>query len=274
MSAACSPATARAGTTRCRRRWSAASVRYQLQANYTWSKSLGYGHYRQVFSQIGGPGATPQDYNNLPDSKSFMHFDIPHVFNILEHLRPAVRQGPEVPERQQPDRQRVWSAAGRSRSAHVYRKGTLIWLTTPGNPLGNGVLFAPVTKANLGPAPDPDRRRPHHARPEQSEHALVQSGAPSPPLRRTRWARRRSTTTTSGSRRSSPRTSRSSSARRCCSNDKNPVVLDLPRRCVQPLQPHQLRRRQRHRRQRQLRPSDRSAESARALITMGLRLEF
>ena len=56
---------------------------FQLQANYTWSKSLGMGHYRQVFGQIGSPGATPQDYYNLDDSKSFTNFDIPHVFNIL-----------------------------------------------------------------------------------------------------------------------------------------------------------------------------------------------
>ena len=38
-------------------------------------------------------------------------------------------------------------------SAQVYRKGTLVWLTTPGNPLGNGVLFSSVTKANLGSGP-------------------------------------------------------------------------------------------------------------------------
>jgi hypothetical protein len=41
----------------------------QIVANYTWSKSLGMGHYRQVFGQVGSPGATPQDYYNLDDSK-------------------------------------------------------------------------------------------------------------------------------------------------------------------------------------------------------------
>jgi hypothetical protein len=35
----------------------------------------------------------------------------------------------------------------------VYRKGTLIQLVTPGNPLGNGVLFAPQTKAHFGSGP-------------------------------------------------------------------------------------------------------------------------
>ena len=34
-------------------------------------------------------------------------------------------------------------------TAQVYRRGTLFQLATPGNPLGNGVLFAPLTKANL-----------------------------------------------------------------------------------------------------------------------------
>lgn len=33
------------------------------------------------------------------------------------------------------------------------RKGTLIQLVTPGNPLGNGVIFAPQTKANIGTGP-------------------------------------------------------------------------------------------------------------------------
>ena len=42
-----------------------------------------------------------------------------------------------------------WAISG----AQVYRKGTLIWLNTPGNPLGNGVLLAPVTKAMVGTGP-------------------------------------------------------------------------------------------------------------------------
>lgn len=49
----------------------------QLAANYTWSKSLGYGHYRQVFGQ--GGTAAPQDFYNLSDAKSFMPFDISYV---------------------------------------------------------------------------------------------------------------------------------------------------------------------------------------------------
>jgi len=124
---------------------------YQLLANYTWSKSLGYGHFRQVFSQLGGASA-PQDYNNVAEAKSFMQFDIPHVLNILSSFDLPIGKG-----------HKYWSSPNRAAgllingwtisSAQVYRKGTLIQLTTPGNPLGNGVLFAPQTKANFGSGP-------------------------------------------------------------------------------------------------------------------------
>ncbi|HYO83789.1 MAG TPA: TonB-dependent receptor, partial [Bryobacteraceae bacterium] len=125
---------------------------FQLQANYTWSKSLSMGHYRQVFSQVGSPGATPQDYYNLPDSKSFSNFDIPHVFNLLSTFELPFGKGRKFLNSNNPVISRLaggWTIA----SAQVYRKGTLIWLNTPGNPLGNGVLFAPATKATVGTGP-------------------------------------------------------------------------------------------------------------------------
>ena len=125
---------------------------FQLQANYTWSKSLGMGHYRQVFGQIGSPGATPQDYYNLDDSKSFTNFDIPHVFNVLATVDLPFGRGHRFLNTNNPVISRLvggWTIA----TANVYRKGTLIWLNTPGNPLGNGVLFAPVTKATVGTGP-------------------------------------------------------------------------------------------------------------------------
>lgn len=119
---------------------------FQLMSNYTWSKSLGLGHYRQVFGQIGSPGATPQDFNNVRDAKSFTNFDVPHVLNILGSFDLPFGRGQK------------WLSTNRALNAIVggwnistalqYRKGTLIWLTTPGNPLGAGVLFAPATKAN------------------------------------------------------------------------------------------------------------------------------
>jgi hypothetical protein len=125
---------------------------YQLNANYTWSKSLGMGHYRQVFGQVGSPGATPQDYYNLRDSKSFTNFDIPHVFNVLSAVELPFGKGKKWLNSSNAIASRLasgWTVA----AALVYRKGTLIWLTTPGNPLGNGVLFASATKANLGSVP-------------------------------------------------------------------------------------------------------------------------
>ncbi|MBI4908781.1 MAG: TonB-dependent receptor [Acidobacteria bacterium] len=122
---------------------------YQFNANYTWSKSLGMGHYRQVFGQAGSPGATPQDYYNLKDSKSFMNMDIPHVLNILSTFDLPFGKGKKWANFNNPVGSKLasgWTLA----ATQVYRKGTLIWLNTPGNPLGNGVLFAPITKANLG----------------------------------------------------------------------------------------------------------------------------
>jgi hypothetical protein len=121
----------------------------QVLANYTWSKSLGYGHYRNTFSQLGASGATPQDFYNIPDSKSFVNMDIPHVFNLLVSYDLPFGKGKKFLGNANTLTNALvggWTIA----SADVYRKGTLIWLTTPGNPLGNGVLFSAVTKANVG----------------------------------------------------------------------------------------------------------------------------
>jgi hypothetical protein len=124
---------------------------YQIMANYTWSKNLGYGHYRQVFSQIGDPG-TPQDYNDPRESKSYNNMDIPHVFNILSTFDLPFGKGKKFLKSD--NRISNLLASGWTVStAHVYRAGTLIRLVTPGNPLGNGVIFAQATKANLTGAP-------------------------------------------------------------------------------------------------------------------------
>ena len=124
---------------------------YQILANYTWSKNLGYGHYRQVFDQIGDPG-TPQDYNDPRESKSYNNMDIPHVFNILSTFDLPFGKGKKFLKSD--NRISNLLASGWTIStAHVYRAGTLIRLVTPGNPLGNGVIFAQATKANLTGAP-------------------------------------------------------------------------------------------------------------------------
>lgn len=124
---------------------------YQLMVNYTWSKSLGNGHFRQVFNQQGGQGS-PQDYNNLPDGKSFMPFDIPHVLNILSTFDMPFGKGRKYLSSTNKITNALVSGWTVS-SAQVYRKGTLLQLVTPGNPLGNGVLFAPLTKANRSAVP-------------------------------------------------------------------------------------------------------------------------
>lgn len=125
---------------------------FQLMSNYTWQKNLALGHYRQVFGQIGSPGATPQDYNNLPDSKSFSNMDVPQVFNLMLSYDLPFGRGKRWMSN---SNQLVNALVGGWTIANIdqYRKGTLIWLNTPGNPLGNGVLFSPVTKANIGSGP-------------------------------------------------------------------------------------------------------------------------
>lgn len=122
----------------------------QIMSNYTWSKSLSYGHFRQVFGQ--GGLAAPQDFNNVRDAKSFMPFDIPHVLNILASYDLPFGKGKRWLGSVNPVANAFasgWTISG----AQTYRKGTLIQLVTPGNPLGPGVLFAPQTKANLGSGP-------------------------------------------------------------------------------------------------------------------------
>jgi len=124
---------------------------YQLTGNYTWSKSLSYGHYRQVFNQIGDPG-TPQDYYNPAESKTFMQMDIPHFVNIMSTFDLPFGKGKRFlhnGNRLADALVSGWTISG----IQQYRSGTLIRLSTPGNPLGNGVLFTQITKANIGSVP-------------------------------------------------------------------------------------------------------------------------
>jgi hypothetical protein len=105
-----------------------------------------------VFGQIGSAGATPQDFYNLNDAKSHMNMDIPHVVNILTSYELPFGKGHKLLNWQNPISNALvsgWTIAG----AQTYRAGTLIFMTTPGNPLGNGVLFAPATKANRSGLP-------------------------------------------------------------------------------------------------------------------------
>ncbi len=55
----------------------------QMMGAYTFSKSLGSLHFRQIFSQNFSAGAQAQDNYNLQPEKSYLAFDQPHVFNFL-----------------------------------------------------------------------------------------------------------------------------------------------------------------------------------------------
>jgi hypothetical protein len=116
-----------------------------LMANHTWSKHLGVAHFRQIFTQTGT--ATPQDYYNINDSKSYMPMDQTQILNIVTTYELPFGKGKKWLHSNQWMDKAVggWTISGIGR----YASGNLIQITTPGNPLGNGVLFAGVTKANL-----------------------------------------------------------------------------------------------------------------------------
>ncbi len=118
---------------------------WQLLANHTWSKSLGVAHFRQIFTQLGT--AVPQDYYNINDAKSYMPFDQTHILNIINTIDLPFGKGRKFLGNTNAAVDRLvsgWTVSTIQR----YTSGNLIQAVTPGNPLGNGVLFAGVTKAN------------------------------------------------------------------------------------------------------------------------------
>ena len=121
----------------------------QLLATYTWSKSLGNNHWRQIFSQHFNIGA--QDAYNLNDMKSFLPFDQPHVFNLLWSYDLPFGNGKRFMGSSNQIINGVvggWTLSGAQR----YYSGNLIQLVTPGNPLAP-TLFSTTTKANRGSGP-------------------------------------------------------------------------------------------------------------------------
>jgi len=56
---------------------------WQMMGSYTYSKSLGRLHFRQIFSQFFSAGGQAQDNYNIAEAKSYLPFDQPHVFNLL-----------------------------------------------------------------------------------------------------------------------------------------------------------------------------------------------
>ena len=121
----------------------------QLLATYTWSKSLGNNHWRQIFSQQFNIGA--QDAYNLDDMKSFLPFDQPHVLNVLWSYDLPFGKGQRFMGSSNTIVNGLvggWTLSGAQR----YYSGNLIQLVTPGNPLA-ATLFSTTTKANLGSGP-------------------------------------------------------------------------------------------------------------------------
>jgi hypothetical protein len=122
---------------------------FQLMAAYTFSKSLGLAHFRQIFSQ--GAQVAPQDSYNINDAKSYLPFDQTHVLNILSTYELPFGRGKKFfgsAHRAVDILVGGWTISGAQR----YYSGNLIQVATPGNPLGS-TLFAANTKANRTGAP-------------------------------------------------------------------------------------------------------------------------
>jgi len=118
---------------------------WQLLSSYTYSKSLAANHYRQIFSQHFNVGA--QDAYNLEDMKAYSPFDQPHILNVLSSYDLPVGKGKKFLNTD--NKLANFFIGGWNFSAALqYRSGVLFQASTPGNPLGNGVLFSRLTKAN------------------------------------------------------------------------------------------------------------------------------
>jgi hypothetical protein len=116
---------------------------WQIMASYVRSKSLAMQTYRQIFSQNQ---VYAQDMYNLNNTKSYLPFDQPNVFNFLNSYDLPFGRG-----------RRLLSSANRLMNAlvgnwtladaHQYRSGALFPLTCT-NTLGNGVLFTDARLCN------------------------------------------------------------------------------------------------------------------------------
>lgn len=128
---------------------------WQFLGAYTYSKSLGVGHYRQIFSQnfgSSGYNVAAQDNYNYGEMKSFMPFHQPHVVNILNSYELPFGKG-----------KKFLGGSGYATNLFIgnwtisslqqYRSGALILVQAPSNTLGTGVLFTQFKKANVGTGP-------------------------------------------------------------------------------------------------------------------------
>ena len=128
---------------------------WQFMGAYTFSKSLGVGHYRQIFSQnfgTQGYNVAAQDNYNYAEMKSFIPFHQPHVINILNSYELPVGKGKKFLSGANLATNLLvgnWTIS----SVQQYRSGALILVQAPSNTLGTGVLFTQFKKANVGTGP-------------------------------------------------------------------------------------------------------------------------
>lgn len=128
---------------------------FQLMGAYTFSKTLGLGHFRQIFSQnfgTSGYNVAAQDNYNYGEMKSFLPFHQPHVLNILTSYELPFGKGKKFMNTDNFGLNLAlgnWSIS----SLQQYRSGALILVQAPANTLGPGVLFTQFKKANVGTGP-------------------------------------------------------------------------------------------------------------------------
>ena len=117
---------------------------WQMMAAYTWSKSLGALHFRQIFTQTQ---VTPQNNYDLSDTKSLLPFDQPHMVNILNSFDLPFGRG-----------KKFFNSSNRAMDILVggwniglinrYASGGPLDIAAP-NTLNVGTLFTQYKKANL-----------------------------------------------------------------------------------------------------------------------------
>ena len=117
---------------------------WQMMAAYTWSKSLGKLHYRQIFTQTQ---TTPQNNYDLSDTKSLLPFDQPHMINILNSINLPFGRGKKLLG----SSNRVVDALVGGWTLGIinrYAQGGPLDVVAP-NTLNAGTLFTRYKKANL-----------------------------------------------------------------------------------------------------------------------------
>lgn len=128
---------------------------WQMMAGYTFSKTLGIGHFRQVFNQsfgTSGYNVAAQDNYNYNEMKAYQPFDLPHVFNFLLAYDLPFGRGKKLFNSDRFLSNLVfggWNVSGIAR----YQSGPLLLVQAPANTLGTGVLFTFFKKANVGTGP-------------------------------------------------------------------------------------------------------------------------